>query len=107
VTGAVSFGLALAGSYLFEHGARRIRSAWSRLSGNGDLRLATAARRASPARRRASTCSSRQSCPPRRHTAHIALVRPTRTDRVRITPASNTQHLSGRRDACLIDMDFG
>ena len=36
VTGAVSFGLALAGSYLFEHSARHIRSAWSRLSRRGN-----------------------------------------------------------------------
>ena len=36
VTGAVSFGLALAGSYVFEHGARHIRSAWSRLGGRGN-----------------------------------------------------------------------
>lgn len=34
-TGAVSFVLALAGSYLFEDRGRRIRDAWARLTGKG------------------------------------------------------------------------
>jgi hypothetical protein len=33
VTGVVSFALALAGSYLFEHCAPRLRAAWSKLTG--------------------------------------------------------------------------